>query len=147
MKEINLRDYYPFYTNDMFVSVPDEVVEVLEEYRRCDEAYRIRTYRHGAFYSLDLNDGIEREIIVVQPSPFEILEQMHLREVLYKGLASLQDKQARRIYAHFFLGMSQRAIARAEGCNKSSVADSINSGLARLKKLLKKICSDAPPKA
>lgn len=147
MKEINLRDYYPFYTNDMFVSVPDEVVEVLEEYRRCDEAYRIRTYRHGAFYSLDLNDGIEREIIVVQPSPFEILEQMHLREVLYKGLASLPDKQARRIYAHFFLGMSQRAIARAEGCNKSSVADSINSGLARLKKLLKKICSDAPPKA
>lgn len=89
MKEINLRDYYPFYTNDMIVSVPDEVVEVLEEYRRRDETYRIRTYRHGAFYSLDLNDGIEREIVLVQPSPFEILEQMHIKEVIYKGLSTL----------------------------------------------------------
>ena len=26
MKEINLRDYYPFYTTDMIVEVPDEVV-------------------------------------------------------------------------------------------------------------------------
>ena len=25
MKEINLRDYYPFYTNDLTVEVPDEV--------------------------------------------------------------------------------------------------------------------------
>ena len=25
MKEINLRDYYPFYTQDMIVEVPDEV--------------------------------------------------------------------------------------------------------------------------
>ena len=25
MKEINLRDYYPFYTQDVIVEVPDEV--------------------------------------------------------------------------------------------------------------------------
>ena len=25
MKEINLRDYYPFYTQDAIVEVPDEV--------------------------------------------------------------------------------------------------------------------------
>ncbi len=25
MKEINLRDYYPYYTQDMIVEVPDEV--------------------------------------------------------------------------------------------------------------------------
>lgn len=138
MKEINLRDYYPFYTNDMIVSVPDEVVEVLEEYRRRDEAYRIRTYRHQAFYSLDMDDGIEREIVLVQPSPFEILEQMHLKEVIYKGLSTLPDKQARRIYAHFFLGMSQTAIAKAEGCDKSSVRDSIHRGLRQLRKFFEK---------
>ena len=138
MKEINLREYYPFYTNDVIVSVPDEVVEVLEEYRRRDEAYRIRTYRHKAFYSLDMNDGIEREIVLFQPSPFEILEQMHLQEVVYKGLTTLPEKQARRIYAHFFMGMSQTAIAKAEGCDKSSVRDSIHRGLERLKKYFEK---------
>ena len=29
MKEINLRDYYPFYTNDLTVEVPDEVADLL----------------------------------------------------------------------------------------------------------------------
>lgn len=29
MKEINLRDYYPFYTTDMIVEVPDEVADLL----------------------------------------------------------------------------------------------------------------------
>ncbi len=28
MKEINLRDYYPFYTTDMIVEVPDEVADL-----------------------------------------------------------------------------------------------------------------------
>lgn len=33
MKEINLRDYYPFYTTDMIVEVPDEVADLLYEYK------------------------------------------------------------------------------------------------------------------
>ena len=32
MKEINLRDYYPFYTQDVIVEVPDEVALLLREY-------------------------------------------------------------------------------------------------------------------
>ena len=33
MKKINLRDYYPFYTNDTTVEVPDEVAALLREYK------------------------------------------------------------------------------------------------------------------
>ena len=62
MKEINLRDYYPFYTQDVIVEVPDEVALLLREYMLLEEAYRIRTYRYKAFYSLDRDEGIEREI-------------------------------------------------------------------------------------
>ena len=29
MKKINLRDYYPYYTQDMIVVVPDEVADIL----------------------------------------------------------------------------------------------------------------------
>ena len=29
MKKINLRDYYPYYTQDMIVEVPDEVADIL----------------------------------------------------------------------------------------------------------------------
>ena len=49
MKEINLRDYYPFYTQDVIVEVPDEVALLLREYMLLEEAYRIRTYRYKAF--------------------------------------------------------------------------------------------------
>ena len=44
MKKINLRDYYPYYTQDMIVEVPDEVALLLREYMLLEEAYRIRTY-------------------------------------------------------------------------------------------------------
>ena len=63
MKKINLRDYYPYYTQDMIVEVPDEVALLLREYMLLEEAYRIRTYRYKAFYSLDRDEGIEREIL------------------------------------------------------------------------------------
>ena len=60
MKEINLRDYYPFYTSDVIVEVPDEVALLLREYTLLEEAYRIRTYRYQAFYSLEGHEGIIR---------------------------------------------------------------------------------------
>ncbi len=54
------------------------------------------------------------------------------------AIASLPDKQAKRIYAHFFLGMSKTAIARAEGVSKVSVSESIERGLCTIEKFLKK---------
>ena len=53
MKKINLRDYYPYYTQDMIVEVPDEVADILREYKLAEAAYFLRTYRHKAYYSLD----------------------------------------------------------------------------------------------
>ena len=115
MKKINLRDYYPYYTQDMIVEVPDEVALLLREYMLLEEAYRIRTYRYKAFYSLDRDEGIEREILQKPLNPAEIWEQRQMTELIYKGLSKLPVKQRQRIYAHFFLGMSKADIAKAEG--------------------------------
>lgn len=138
MKEINLRDYYPFYTKDTVVEVPDEVALLLREYALLEEAYRIRTYRYKAFYSLDRDDGIEREGVQHSLTPDEILEQRQMQEFLYKCLAMLPEKQRNRIYAHFFLGMSNAAIARSEECDITSVRDSIKRGLWQLQKYFEK---------
>ena len=35
MAIINLRDYYPFYTSDYFMEVPEDVVEMFKEFDRC----------------------------------------------------------------------------------------------------------------
>lgn len=136
MKKINLRDYYPFYTMDVIVEVPDEVSDLLREYALLEEAYRIRTYRHKAYYSLDYEGRIERDFADAQSSPFEVLEQRHTSELLYRGLSILSEKQRQRIYARFFLGMNNAEIARIEGCDISSVRDSIKRGLRRLEKFL-----------
>lgn len=36
MKTINLKDYYPCYTQDTFVEVPDELLAIFEEYARAE---------------------------------------------------------------------------------------------------------------
>ena len=65
MAIINLRDYYPFYTSDCFMEVSEEVAEMFKEFDRKEAAYRLRTYRHKAYYSLDRDDGLEHEAVFV----------------------------------------------------------------------------------
>ena len=53
MKELNLRDYHPYYMTNKIVEAPDEVLAVLEEFRLSETAFRFRTYGQKVFYSLD----------------------------------------------------------------------------------------------
>ncbi len=138
MKKINLRDYYPFYISDFLIEVDDEMVLLLKHFELDENAYQLRTYRHKAYYSLDRNDGIEHEIMFISLSPQEIYERKVTNQELYTAINSLPEKQAKRIYAHFFLGMSKAAIAKAEGIHESTVRESINGGLKNIEKFLKK---------
>lgn len=137
MTKINLRDYYPFYTSDCFIDVPDEVAALLLAHARYEAAYQRRTYRHRAHYSLDRGDGIEHDILFVSLSPCEIYERKITNEQLHAAIASLPEKQAKRIYAHYFLGMSQTAIARAEDVSRNVVSASIKRGLKNMEHILK----------
>ena len=56
---------------------------------------------------------------------------------LYAAISSLPDKQAKRIYAHFILGISKVDIARAEGVNEKVVRIAIERGLRNMEKYLK----------
>lgn len=137
MTIINLRDFYPSYTSDSFIEVPDEVAAALLEFDRKEAAYRLRTYRHKAYYSLDREDGIEHEAIFVALSPTEIYERKVTMQELHAAIANLPDKQAKRIYAHFILGMSQTEIAKAEGVSKMAVCYSIERALKAMENFLK----------
>lgn len=139
MKEINLRDYYPFYTTDMIVEVPDEVADLLNEYKLSEAAHFLRTYRHKAYFSLDYDENVERDALVIVLTPAEILEQEEENARLYRAVAMLPEKQRSRISAHFFLGMSLSEIAKSEHSSPSSVHEGIQRGLLRLKKILKEI--------
>lgn len=140
MTEINLRDYYPdYYKADCIVAVPDEVAAFMREHDKLEAAYRRRTYYHKAHYSLDRGDGIEYDALFLSMSPYEIYERKVTMEQLHAAIAALPDKQAKRLSAYYFLGMSKAEIARAEGVNKSQITRSIDRALASLEKFLKNL--------
>ena len=74
MQTINLKQYYPFFTEDTFVEVSDEIVEAFLLDKRAEAARERKMYRYKAFYSLDCDDGIEKAAIGwAQPSPEDYL--------------------------------------------------------------------------
>ena len=137
MKTINLKDYYPYYNQDIFLEIPDDLAEVFEEYQKKERAYQRKKYRHKAHYSLDREDGIEHNILVRSLSPDEIYEHRIMNQQLHAAIVSLPDKQAKRIYAHYFMGMSKADIAKVEGVSKATIGESIDRALQRIEKYLK----------
>ncbi len=139
MVKINLRNYYPdYYTTDCIIEVPDEIGALMDAYEHAEAAHYLRRYRYKAYYSLDRGDGIENDILFVSLSPCEIYERKVTLEQLHAAIAALPDKQAKRIYAHYFLGMSKSAIARTEGVSKAVIGEAIKRGLKNKEKFLKK---------
>jgi len=137
MTIINLRDFYPWYTEDQSIEVTDEVAAALREGKLYEAAYRRRIIRNKAHYSLDCNDGIEYSVCQHEPSPQELVERMDLFCALCNALNSLPETQGRRVDAHVILGLSYRKIAADEGVNWSSVRESVRAGLAAMRKYLK----------
>lgn len=135
MKKVNLRELYPdAYKNDLFVDVDDEVYSVLRDTERNDIAYHRRKYRHRAQYTLNAGDGIESYALSPPPTPEELLEHHEMCEEILALVMSLPKIQARRIYAHFYLGMSNDEIAVLDGVDVSNVRAAIRRGLNALKK-------------
>ncbi len=113
MQTINLKQYYPFCKEDIFVEVSDEIVEAFLLDKRAEAARDRKMFRYKAFYSLDCNDGIENAAIGwAQPSPEDyLIEKEELAEYeelirrLYEAISSLPPMQARRVHARYMLGM------------------------------------------
>ena len=135
MQKINLRDLYPdVYKTDLFEEVTEEVLETIRAAERAEAAYDRRMYRYKAQYSLDCDNGIENAILLRPQTPEMALEEKQLREQLYAAVMALPDKQAKRIYARYYLGMRVSEIAAMEGVDPSRVRDSIRRGLKQLAK-------------
>lgn len=137
MKKINLRDYYPFYLTDFYIEVSNDVEQMLNRLNHKDHADYERRRINKAYYSLDAWEGVEKELILLVLSPEEIYEQKLSNQKLYVAINCLPEKQAKRIYAYFFLGLSKTRIAQIERVNKSQISRSIEQALKNIEKYLK----------
>lgn len=139
MKQINLRELYPnVYKTDTYVEVTDEVLDAMKAQDRTEANQRRLIRRYKAYHSLDSENGIERMFCSCSQSPDELLIEQFVQEQLYAAVMALPEKQAKRIYAHYYLGMSKAEIARCEDVHESTVRESIYHGLKSLSQNLKK---------
>lgn len=133
MAIINLRNFYPWCKKDTFVEITDEMLEAMKAADRQESAYRRRTYRYKAHYTLDIGDGIENECVVKPETPEEICVREETEAILSAAISELTEAQRRRLKLHFFKGMRYSQIARMEGVSNGSVAQSIKAALEKLK--------------
>lgn len=143
MITINLKDIYPYYyTDDHFIEVSDEIADIFISSHKHEHAYNEKVRYHQAYFSLDVNDGIENNAINAPISPPEIYERKYIKEEIHYAIQQLPVKQARRIYAYFFYQVNKKDIASIEGIDESSVRESINRGLINLGIILNQLQFD-----
>lgn len=137
MTTINLKDFYPWYTQDEYTEVSDEVAEELRANKRYEAAYRRRVTRNKAQYSLDCDDGIEYSACVFEPSPEELVLRAKRFFYLWNALNTLPEMQGHRVETCVIDGKSYAEVGRAEGVHSDSVRGSVLRGLESMKEYLK----------
>jgi len=137
---INIRNFYYWYTQDVFIEVSDEVAAEFLDDMRYEWAYQRRTFYNKAHYSLDAGDGIEESALACYDDcPERVFGLLERYCDLCHALNSLPEIQGRRIDAHYLLGKTQTEIAQSEGVSEVAVHYSIQKGLAAMRNFLKKI--------
>jgi RNA polymerase sigma-70 factor (ECF subfamily) len=138
MATINLRDFYPWYTHDEFVEVPDVIAGELYTDKRYHKAHDRRIRRNKA-YSLDVEADMETAAVTsTNDNPERIFIMMERLCQLCRALNSLPEIQGRRVEALYLLGRSVQEIAEADGVTESAVNQSIYRGLKAMKKVFSK---------
>lgn len=135
MKTIILNHYYPHLTERIMLEVSDEIAVTLSIGGRLCDSYKRRKRDH-AECSLDSTPGFEAGVTFPPLTPEQVMENTENRAALYVAIGQLPPVQARRVYAHYILGISRAALARAEGVGISRISGSIDRGLLNLKNIL-----------
>ncbi|HOG01902.1 MAG TPA: hypothetical protein PKW41_14230 [Clostridia bacterium] len=133
---INLRIYYPtLYEQDVLCEVPEQVKLLLDELKRLEHAQNERHRYHGEYLTF-IEDVTDLELGL--PSLEEAYLQARRKKALYKAMLKLPVKQMRRIYAYFFLQLSETEIARVEKVSIAAISSSITQGILHLREHLSK---------
>lgn len=134
--KINLREIYPFYyQRDEIVEVDDAVIEQFKSWKRSEESHRRKLMRHRAYYVLELDSCVQQQIDL---SPEDIYIQKEIKERIRTAVTKLPEKQVRRIYAYYFLGISKTKIAEVEKVTKGAITISIEKGIQEIREKIQK---------
>lgn len=109
--------------------------EAIIESKNNDSKYRMRATHYGHIF--DVNDGEFEEHHPEAVVEMDLVEDIMLQDNIKKlrqVLCNLSEKQKRRIISYFFYGKTLKQIAAEEGVDFSSVKESIDGAIKKLRK-------------
>lgn len=78
-KSWSSRTVFGCLQNRCFIEVNDDVEMIFKAFKHSEKAYNRKKYRYKAYYSLDRNDGIEHDALLMQLTPELILDKKQLK--------------------------------------------------------------------
>ena len=124
-----IRRYTPFILLSMAQG------EVITEYQNYEARERMRRLLFG--HAFDINDGefeVHHPELAVDTDPIEeIMLQDNIKR-LREVLCYLSETQKRRVFKYFFYNKTLEKIADEEGVDFTSVRESVNSAIKKLRK-------------
>ena len=134
MVTINLKDFYPWYRQDEYIEVPEEVALELLADKHYEAAHRRKIRRNQVFSFSEYGEKDTETKNQSAPDPQEIIETIEQIRQLLESLESLPNVQSRRIRAHIILEMTLSETAATEQVSVAAVHKSIRRGLEKIRK-------------
>lgn len=118
------------------VEISEEVYQAFDKFE-LEDISQIHKYRkhieHSEVYEETLNNKMIDKPITIEDE----VEQKLLLEDIKEAFNVLTDTQKRRFKMYYFDDMNFKKIASEEGCDESSVRESIYKGIEKIQKKLK----------
>lgn len=124
-----IRRYTPFILLSMAQG------EVITEYQNYEARERMRRLLFG--HTFDINDGefeVHHPELAVDTDPIEEIMLKDNIKRLREVLCYLSETQKRRVFKYFFYNKTLEKIADEEGVDFTSVRESVNSAIKKLRK-------------
>lgn len=135
MLTVNLKDLYYWYKEDILVEITEEMLEAMKAADSQEAAYKRRTYRYKAHYTLDMGDSLDNERILKPATPAEIYLKEEPEREIEAAISGLTEVQRRRVKQYYFKVLRHREIVAIENVKYASVGSSIHGALKKLGKL------------
>lgn len=118
------------------VEISEKVYQAFDKFE-LEDISQIHKYRkhieHSEIYEETLNNRMVDKPITIEDE----IEQKLLLEDIKEAFNVLTDTQKRRFKMYYFDDMNFKEIASKEGCDESSVRESIYKGIEKIQKKLK----------
>lgn len=138
MKKIMLNEEYYWCSKDEYIEVSEEIALFFEKCKKKEHSEKEKIRRHKAYYSLDVDNGIEKQVLHPPRTPEEIYIANEEEQERYMAIMQLPEVQMRRYYAYHYQELKMTEIAKIEGVSVKAISKTIDKAEKNIEKILQR---------